>query len=102
MRVACCCRGPTGIAFATFAEAASMMPLPQLWSILFFCMVACLGLGTQYVLVESGVTALIDDNQEVRVVAPNNNNKKINTEFCHNAKRGHCSILQSFNTNKCS
>ena len=61
-----CCRGSTGIAFITFGEAVTMMPLPQLWSVLFFFMVVCLGIGTQYVLVETGVTALIDDNQEVR------------------------------------
>lgn len=43
-----------------------MMPLPQLWSALFFFMVVCVGIGTQYVLVETGVTAALEEYPEVR------------------------------------
>jgi len=42
-----------------------MMPLPQLWGALFFFMLICLGLGTEYVLVETAATALIDEYPEV-------------------------------------
>lgn len=58
-------RGSTGTAFITFTEAVSKMPVPQLWSVMFFLMLICLGLGSQYVLVETGVTAILDEYPKV-------------------------------------
>lgn len=62
-----CFRGSTGTAFITFTEAVSMIPaVPQLWSVLFFFMLICLGLGTQYILIETVVTGLLDEFPEVK------------------------------------
>ncbi|XP_067945019.1 sodium- and chloride-dependent glycine transporter 1-like [Watersipora subatra] len=54
-------RNSTGASFVTFSEATALMPLPQLWAALFFFVLICLGLGSQYVLVETGVSALLDN-----------------------------------------
>ena len=44
-----------------------MIPaVPQLWSVLFFFMLICLGLGTQYILIETVVTGLLDEFPEVK------------------------------------
>ena len=37
----------TGLVFVAYPEALAKMPVPQLWSILFFFMMICLGMGTQ-------------------------------------------------------
>lgn len=37
----------TGLVFVAYPEALAQMPLPQLWSVLFFVMMICLGMGTQ-------------------------------------------------------
>jgi solute carrier family 6 amino acid transporter-like protein 5/7/9/14 len=38
--------GP-GLAFIVYPEALSKLPLPQLWSVLFFLMLTTLAIGTQ-------------------------------------------------------
>ncbi|XP_055870771.1 sodium-dependent proline transporter-like [Biomphalaria glabrata] len=50
-----------GLVFVTYPEALSELPLPQIWSIAFFFMMICLGLGTQFPSVETVITALQDE-----------------------------------------
>ncbi|XP_067649896.1 sodium- and chloride-dependent glycine transporter 1-like [Haliotis asinina] len=51
--------GP-GLGFVTYPAALAQLPLPQLWSFLFFLMLLMVGLDTQFLAVEVLVTALID------------------------------------------
>ncbi|GFS10062.1 sodium- and chloride-dependent glycine transporter 2-like [Elysia marginata] len=52
--------GP-GLIFVAYPEALYQLPVPQLWSILFFFMVICLGMGTQFPSVETVMTGLQDE-----------------------------------------
>ncbi|XP_059157975.1 sodium- and chloride-dependent neutral and basic amino acid transporter B(0+)-like isoform X2 [Physella acuta] len=50
-----------GLIFVAYPEALSQLPVPQLWSVFFFLMLICLGLGTQFPSVETVLTALQDE-----------------------------------------
>ncbi|BFZ21972.1 hypothetical protein BsWGS_25011 [Bradybaena similaris] len=56
----------TGLVFVAYPAALSEMPVPQLWSVLFFLMMICLGMGTQFPSVETVLTALQDEFQVFR------------------------------------
>lgn len=65
--------GP-GLSFITYPEAVLLMPLPQLWAVLFFVMMLILGLGSQFAGIEAINTAIIDHwphlrNHQWRVTA---------------------------------
>lgn len=51
--------GP-GLTFITYPEAVLLMPLPQLWAILFFFMMLILGLGSMFGGVQMITTSIID------------------------------------------
>ncbi|XP_025086985.1 sodium- and chloride-dependent glycine transporter 1-like isoform X2 [Pomacea canaliculata] len=53
-------QGP-GLAFEVYPEALSQMPVPPLWSVFFFLMMATLGFGSQFSIVECVISALIDE-----------------------------------------
>uniref|UniRef100_A0A8C4NAI2 Solute carrier family 6 member 18 n=1 Tax=Eptatretus burgeri TaxID=7764 RepID=A0A8C4NAI2_EPTBU len=50
----------TGLVFIIFTEAIVNMPLPQLWSVLFFIMLCMLGMSSMFGNVEGVLTPLLD------------------------------------------
>ncbi|OQV19158.1 Sodium- and chloride-dependent glycine transporter 2 [Hypsibius exemplaris] len=61
--------GP-GLAFVTFPEALTQMPVPHLWGILFFIMLYTLGLGSEIGLLESVLTFVCDRYPVLRTKRP--------------------------------
>merc|ERR1719318_2071890 len=53
-------KGGQGLAFVAYPEALASLPLPWLWSILFFLMLFFLGLDSEFALLETSLTALYD------------------------------------------
>uniref|UniRef100_T1KQK1 Transporter n=3 Tax=Tetranychus urticae TaxID=32264 RepID=T1KQK1_TETUR len=49
-----------GLAFVVYPEAVAKLPLSPIWSFLFFSMLLTLGLGTQFTLIETVVTGVVD------------------------------------------
>ncbi|XP_061105390.1 sodium- and chloride-dependent GABA transporter ine-like [Conger conger] len=51
--------GP-GLVFVVYPQALATMPVAPLWAVLFFVMLLCLGLDSQFAMVEVMVTSLLD------------------------------------------
>nr|XP_019941056.1 PREDICTED: sodium- and chloride-dependent GABA transporter ine-like [Paralichthys olivaceus] len=51
--------GP-GLVYVIYPQAFANMPVPQLWAVLFFFMLLCLGLDSEFAMVEVMVTSLMD------------------------------------------
>ncbi|XP_052678713.1 sodium- and chloride-dependent glycine transporter 1-like isoform X1 [Crassostrea angulata] len=49
-----------GLAFVVYPEAIQSLPLPTLWSILFFLMLITLGIDSQFAMLESVLTGIVD------------------------------------------
>jgi len=52
-------QGP-GLVFVVFPHALSQLPLPQLWAVIFFAMLVCLGIDSQFAMVEVVITSVKD------------------------------------------
>ncbi|KAK3750882.1 hypothetical protein RRG08_029803 [Elysia crispata] len=52
-------QGP-GLAFIVFPDVVTRLPLPPLWSCLFFFMLISLGMGSEFALLETVITAVQD------------------------------------------
>lgn len=50
----------TGLAFVAFPIAMSRMPVPFFWALVFFVMLLCLGIDSQFAMVESVMTVIHD------------------------------------------
>lgn len=57
--------GP-GLAFVAYPEALARLPVPQLWSVLFFLMLFILGLDSEFALLENVLTSLADQIPALR------------------------------------
>uniref|UniRef100_H3BX90 Transporter n=1 Tax=Tetraodon nigroviridis TaxID=99883 RepID=H3BX90_TETNG len=55
--------GP-GLVYVVYPQAFANMPVAQLWAVLFFFMLLCLGLDSEFAMVEVLVTSLLDEFQQ--------------------------------------
>ncbi|KRJ97333.1 sodium- and chloride-dependent glycine transporter 2 isoform X2 [Drosophila yakuba] len=58
--------GGAGLAFVTYPEAIGMLPVPQLWALMFFFMLFLLGIDSVFVQLEAIMTSILDEWYWVR------------------------------------
>jgi len=56
----------TGLAFIAFAEAINRFPLPQLWSVLFFSMLVSIGISSEFGILQTVITTVLDSGVKVK------------------------------------
>lgn len=52
--------GGTGLAFIVFTDVISKMPYAPIWAVMFFLMLICVGIDTQFGMLEGVVTPVLD------------------------------------------
>ncbi|XP_029647898.2 sodium- and chloride-dependent glycine transporter 1-like [Octopus sinensis] len=57
-------KGGPGLAFIAYPEAITKMPSPTVWAILFFLMMITIGFSSQFSLVETVMSSLMDEWQD--------------------------------------
>ncbi|CAG0892168.1 unnamed protein product [Darwinula stevensoni] len=55
-----------GLAFVAYPEAIALLPIPQLWAVLFFFMLYTLGLDSEFAMLENLLTAISDEFPSTR------------------------------------
>ena len=62
-----------GLAFISYPDALSTLPVPQLFTVMFFFMLFLLGIDSEFALLETVLTCIYDGVSE----------KKIEKKYCH-------------------
>jgi len=75
---------PAALTFVIVSEAVLKLPFPAIWSAAFFLVLICLGVSTQYVLIEAFVTAVCEEWHKVTRLKRNENS------CLHHSRRDHC------------
>ncbi|XP_056331090.1 sodium- and chloride-dependent transporter XTRP3-like [Danio aesculapii] len=68
----------TGLAFIVYSEAIKNMPVPQLWSVLYFLMLLLLGMGSML----GNVTAIITPLADIKILSRTLSDETINGLVC--------------------
>ncbi|XP_033159892.1 sodium- and chloride-dependent glycine transporter 1 [Drosophila mauritiana] len=58
--------GGAGLAFVTYPEAIALLPVPQLWALMFFFMLFLLGIDSVFVQLEAIMSSILDEWYWVR------------------------------------
>lgn len=85
-----------GLAFIVYSEAIKNMPLPQLWSVLYFFMLLLLGMGSML----GNITAIITPLRDFKIMSRMSNelfSGKIRTDVGGEGLRTFCCYVFSLN-----